>query len=341
MSTKNKYTDIDLSKYENGYQASDNVNLAQSNKTAAEDAVKNYGDFNYANLQKWQDAQNALLNRNKFSYDLNGDALYQQYKDNYMTQGKQAMMDTMGQAAAMTGGYGNSYAATVGNQTYQGYLQNLNNVVPELYQMALDRYNMEGDQLLTNYNILNADKESEYAKYNDAYNKLITERDYASTNYNNVFNQDYGMWNDNRTYDTNEYWNQYNTGYKAEQDEIANDLALKNYKLNERQVNASEEANRIAAQQKQYSVTDLADVPKNIITKIQQLTTLSNSSIGYTKAERNKNLGAYLDQLEADNIISPAVADALMISYMVNETEAPKSPFDLTLPKNKTGGTTR
>ena len=326
----------DMSEYDSGFKGSDNLNLSQANKTAAEDAVKNYGDFSYSNSQKWQDAQNAYLNRGKFSYDLNGDALYQQYKDNYMTQGKQAMMDTMGQAAAMTGGYGNSYAATVGNQTYQGYLQNLNNVVPELYQMALDRYNMEGDQLLTNYNLLNADKESEYTKWNDKLSKLISDRDFYGTDYNNLYNREYGAWSDDRTYkDT------------ANQNHIANQMAVDNYNLNERQVSASEanayeakRANDIAAQQKQYSITDLADVPKNIITKIQQLTTLSNSSIGYTKAERNQNLGAYLDQLEADNIISPAVADALMISYMVNETEVPKSPFDITLPK-KTGGTTR
>lgn len=62
-----------------------------------------------------------LQNQEKFSYDLNGDALYQQYKDQYTTQGKLAMMDTMGQAAALTGGYGNSYAQGVGQQAYHCY----------------------------------------------------------------------------------------------------------------------------------------------------------------------------------------------------------------------------
>ena len=81
----------------------------------------------------WQtqlnDTISKILNREKFSYDLNGDALYQQYKDQYVNQGQQAMMDTMGQAQAMTGGYGNSYAQTVGQQTYQGYLQQLNDIL--------------------------------------------------------------------------------------------------------------------------------------------------------------------------------------------------------------------
>ena len=70
---------------------------------------------------KFGDTLNGILdqinNREKFSYDLNGDALYQQYKQQYMNQGKLAMVDTMGQASAMTGGYGSSYAETVGNQT--------------------------------------------------------------------------------------------------------------------------------------------------------------------------------------------------------------------------------
>ena len=57
--------------------------------------------------QSVKDALYKINNREKFAYDLNGDALYQQYKDRYTQMGKQAMRDTMGQAAALTGGYGN------------------------------------------------------------------------------------------------------------------------------------------------------------------------------------------------------------------------------------------
>lgn len=101
---------------------------------------------------------NEYMNRDKFSYDLNGDALYQQYKDQYVNQGKLAMQDTIGQAAAMTGGYGNSYAQSAGQQAYQGYLQQLNDKVPELYQLALNQYNQEGENLLNQYGLV-ADRE--------------------------------------------------------------------------------------------------------------------------------------------------------------------------------------
>lgn len=320
MSTKkitDYKTEYDLSEYDSGFKGSDNLNTSYANKTAAEDAVKNYGDFNYSKYQQRDDAMNAALNRGAFTYDLNGDALYQQYKDNYMTQGKQAMMDTMGQAAAMTGGYGNSYAATVGNQTYQGYLQNLNNVVPQLYQLALDRYNSEGDRLLNNYNLLNADMESEYAKWNDGLNTLISNRDYAGTDYNNLYNREYGTWNDTRTYK-----------YNANQDSIANQLAIDNYNLNERGVAASEanaaaaaEANRLKALEKQYAVNDLADVPDKILNEIKSKVKIGLKD-GETTAEKNKNLSIYLDQLEAAGTISPAVADALYMSYELDDNPA-------------------
>lgn len=132
----------------------------------------------------WQDqlkdTANKIINREKFSYDLNGDALYKQYKDRYIQQGKQAMMDTMGQVQAMTGGYGNSYAQTVGQQTYQGYLQGMNDQVPQLYQIALDKYTREGADMRDNMNMMMQQDNIDYGRYRDqladqdaAYNKLM------------------------------------------------------------------------------------------------------------------------------------------------------------------------
>ena len=80
-------------------------------------ALQKPGEFQYGNQQALDDILNRLMNGEKFSYDVNGDALYQQYKDQFINQGQLAMQDAMGQAAAMTGGYGNSYAQSVGQQT--------------------------------------------------------------------------------------------------------------------------------------------------------------------------------------------------------------------------------
>ena len=132
----------------------------------------------------WQDqiadVTKKILNREKFSYDVNGDALYKQYKDRYTQQGKQAMMDTMGQAQAMTGGYGNSYAQSVGQQTYQGYMQGLTDKIPTLYQIAMDKYTNEGNQMRDNMNLMMQQDEIGYGRYRDqladqntAYSKLM------------------------------------------------------------------------------------------------------------------------------------------------------------------------
>lgn len=120
---------------------------------------------------QWQDsinqAMDKILNREKFSYDLNGDALYQQYKNQYMKQGKQAMMDTVGMASSMTGGYGNSYAQTAGQQTFQGYLEGLNDKIPELYSLARSAYDSDTDDLYKQYSVYLDRDETDYGRFRD------------------------------------------------------------------------------------------------------------------------------------------------------------------------------
>ena len=135
-----------------------------------------------------------ILNREDFSYDLNGDALYQQYADQYTTQGKLASMDAMGQAAAMTGGYGNSYAQSVGQQAYQAYLQQLNDVVPELYGMALDQHNQEGQALYDQAGLMAQMEDQEYGRYMDGLNAYYNELDRLAGRYDTERDADYSKW---------------------------------------------------------------------------------------------------------------------------------------------------
>ena len=91
-------------------------------------------------------------NYEEFKYDLNADMLYKNAVDNALMQGQLAMQDTTAQAAALSGGYGNSYAATVGNQAYQNYLTQVNNNIPAFQQMALNTWQTGLDQLMNQYN---------------------------------------------------------------------------------------------------------------------------------------------------------------------------------------------
>ena len=135
-------------------------------------------------------------NRDPFSYDFNSDALYNQYKDQYIQQGRMAMMDTMGQAAAMTGGYGNSYAQTVGQQAYNQQLGQLNEIMPELYDRAYGRYQQEGQDLLNMYGLYQGLSEQDYNKYLGDVENYYRELDAARTYANDLYTQEYGEWRD-------------------------------------------------------------------------------------------------------------------------------------------------
>lgn len=176
------------------YTESDAVKQAKENLTA-QNALK---PATYQS--KWapmaEGALNDILNRKDFQYDVNGDALYQQYKDRYVNLGQQAMMDTMGQAAQLTGGYGNSYAQMAGQQAYHGYLQGLTDKIPELYQLAMDRHNQQGQDLYNKYGLLSGQEQQDYGRYNDLMNAWLTERDYLAGRYDTERGYDYGAYRD-------------------------------------------------------------------------------------------------------------------------------------------------
>lgn len=140
------------------------------------------------------EALSRILDRQPFSYDINADALYKQYADRYQRQGEKAMRDTIGKASAMTGGYGNSYAATAGAQAYQDYLQGLNDRIPELEGAALDRYNAEGDALARKYSALAGERDREYGEWQDAENARLLALDRARAAYESELNTDNAIW---------------------------------------------------------------------------------------------------------------------------------------------------
>lgn len=152
-----------------------------------------------------------IVNQKDFSYDFNADPLYQQYKDQYTQLGKQAALDTQANAAALTGGFGNSYAATAATQANQQYLTQLNNVIPQLYSLAMDKYQMDTDKLYNQFSAVGNQEDREYGQYRDT----VTD------------------WKDDRSY----YYNKYN-------DSIGNDQFVANYNQSENQFNQNMAYNR-------------------------------------------------------------------------------------------------
>ena len=203
------------------YQESDAVKQAQA--LLQQQLANKPGQYTSPWQTQLNDAINKIMNREKFSYDMNADALYQQYKDQYVTQGQMAMMDTMGQAAAMTGGYGNSYAQSVGQQAYHGYLQQLNDKIPELYQLALNKYQMEGDDLYNQYSMLSAQDQQDYGKYRDTVSDWQVEMDRLQNQYNTERDYDYGKWADNRDFDYSQFIDNRNYEYQQGRDKVADE----------------------------------------------------------------------------------------------------------------------
>lgn len=164
-----------------------------------------------------------IQNRPKFQYDVNADALYQQVAQNYMQQGQQAMMDTMGQAAALTGGYGNSYAQTAGQQQYNNHLLGLTEMVPQFQQMALQQYQMEGDQLMDQYQLMLQQEELAYGRYQDDLNRYYADLDRAQAAYDNERDYDYSRFSDERDFDYGKYMDDLNYQYQVGRDQVADD----------------------------------------------------------------------------------------------------------------------
>ena len=193
--------DIALGKklYNYEYKPSAEVQAAKSQMGASAGAVRNRKAYTGTHEANLNDTLNQLMNRGSFNYDFNNDAMYNMYKDLYAKQGKDAAANAAAQAAALTGGYGSSYGTTAAAQANQQYMTQLNNMLPQLQQMARENYDSETDRLNNLYNILfNADQ-AEYGRYSDEFNRAMDLANFDANQYYNlsdekrsIFNENYG-----------------------------------------------------------------------------------------------------------------------------------------------------
>ena len=192
MSGVSDYTRSKLNGLEGGYTPSGSVQAAQ----AYLEQVKASKPGAYQS--RWDDELTSLYdqirNRKKFSYDMGTDPLYQQYREQYQRLGRLAMQDTMGQAAALTGGYGSTYGEQVGQQAYNAYLQNLNDIVPQLQQQAYQRYQDEGTDLYNQYSLVKGRDDTDYGRYRDTVSDYYSDLSDARSAYNSERSLDQSQW---------------------------------------------------------------------------------------------------------------------------------------------------
>lgn len=123
--------------------------------------------YNSPYQQQIADLLAQIQGRGEFKYDFNADPIYQQYKDRYTQAGKMANMDAQANAAALTGGYGNSWAQTVGQQQQQRYMQQLNDIIPDLHEYNYGIWSDQNDWLMDQLGLYQDLDNIEYNRFLD------------------------------------------------------------------------------------------------------------------------------------------------------------------------------
>ena len=178
----------ELERLEKGYTPSADVTAA----LAYRDSVAALRPDAYESVYGQQLAAlyDDMTNREPFSYDPDGDAAFARYAQMYRQKGRAAMEDTMGQTAALTGGYASSYAAAAGQQAYERYMQELMAMLPEFQEQAQKTYDREGQALREQYDLLDRQEKQHYDRWQDDLSAWEREYAQAQAQYDSTGQQD-------------------------------------------------------------------------------------------------------------------------------------------------------
>lgn len=177
-----------LDRLEKGYTPSSDVEAEQALLDSL--AQLRPGDYESDFTAQLDALYQEISSRPGFSYDPGSDAAYQSYALQYARQGRATMADTLGQTAHLTGGYGSSYAQSAAQQSYQRYLQQLSDVLPQLQSAAYSRYRDEGDALLDRYKLLQGQDEEAYGRWQDLVSAWQKEVSQAQSRYDQISSRD-------------------------------------------------------------------------------------------------------------------------------------------------------
>lgn len=219
---------------------------------------------------------NQILNREDFSYNVEDDQLYQQYKTQYNREGNRAMNDTLAAAASGAGGM-NSYAMTAAQQANNYYATQLGDKIPELYQLAYEMYLTDIDNQVRDLGLLQDMDDTQYNRYRDTMSDWYNDRDFAYNQYRDSMG-DY-QWG--KQFEYNASQDAIDNAYRQEQADIANQQWQTNFDYN---VGRDQVADQRYDQEWEYNVgrDEIAD-------------NRYNSETAYNKAMELLNAGAMPD----------------------------------------------
>lgn len=136
-------------------------------------SYENAGSYLSANQAAIDELRGRILGRGAFEYDYTTDPRWQAYRKEYVREGQRAAADTLGQAAALTGGRPSTAAITASQQAGNYYAAQLADKIPELYAAAYDVWQDADSRDRANLGLL---LDEEKTAYDRAWNE--DERDY-------------------------------------------------------------------------------------------------------------------------------------------------------------------
>ena len=166
-------------------------------------------EFNSQYSSQIDSLLNQILNRQPFSYDHTTDPTYLAYADKYKRLGDRAREDTLGDVAALNGGYASSWATTAASQAQNNYNQQLSDVIPTLYDAAYNRYLNEDSLKRDDLGIVQGIDQTYYDRYRDTVsdNKWQQEFDTSNSQWEQTFdwNKKVDEWNMSNTEATQKF----------------------------------------------------------------------------------------------------------------------------------------
>lgn len=152
-------------------QGAERIRSGYGEYTGGTDGSKFYQNSmspgSFQDSQRYLDALDAVTNFGAFEYDAETDPLYSQYRKQYTREGQRATADALGQAAAASGGLPSSYAQTAAGQAANYYAAQMTDKIPELYQIAYNKYLNDFNQANTKLDAARTDNQQLYTRYLD------------------------------------------------------------------------------------------------------------------------------------------------------------------------------
>lgn len=222
---------------------------------------------------------NEILNRKDFSYDVANDPLYQQYAAMYQREGDRAMKEAMAEAAAGAGGM-NTYAMTAAQQANSYYNSQLNDKIPQLYQLAYEMYLQDKESKVQDLGLLQNMDATQYGRYRDTLNDYYNDKNFA-----------YGVYRDDvadsqweQTFNNNNYWANKEFDYNVGRDTIADNRYDKEWEYNTSQYDKE------TAKEEVWKLIELgvADIDPELIKRAEMDETTVALAVAAVKAEKAK-----------------------------------------------------